>query len=321
MTIRPIFPIGILLAVFAIAFTATAYFIIKSKDNTAEKIFTLLRMSLIYVLVMVIGLRPVTVETRYEFETKNLDILFVVDNTISMRALDYNGSNERMTGVKKDISIIMDELAGSNFALVTFDDTAHVLAPFTQDMQYIKDLFDTIKSPDSYYASGSDLSIAYHDIDALLRSSQKKENRKTIVFFLSDGEITNNKELTDFSDLAQYIDDGAVLGYGSSKGGKMEDSYGFDYVYDYNEHRDAISVINEDNLKKIAEDMGIEYMNMNSGNAALVGQVALIKEGSKTIIENGEGAEVFNDTYFYFTYPLILLLFVEIIMVVKRGRL
>ncbi len=321
MSIRPIFPIGIMLAVFALGFLATAFLIIRTESKTTDKIFTLLRLSVIYVLVLVIGLRPVMVETKYEFETKNLDVLFVVDTTMSMWALDYNGRKERMTGVISDVNDIIDELAGSNFGLVTFDDTPHVLAPFTQDLQYIKDLLGTLSSPDSFFATGSDMSIAYQDIEALLRSSSKKENRKAIVFFISDGEITNGKELVDYSNLAQYVDAGAVLGYGSSEGGKMRRDYGYDYVYDYNTHQDALSKIDENNLKAIADALEIEYINMNSGSAGLEGQVTLIKESSKTIIENGDGAEVTTDIYYYFAYPLIFMLLVEIIVFLRRGRL
>ena len=321
MTFRPIFSIGILLAVFGVFFAMTAFLVIRNRSNTADKFFTLMRLTIIYILALVIGLRPVMVETKYEFATKNLDVLFVVDNTISMWAQDYNGKKERMKGVAADASIIIDELAGSNFGLVTFDDTSHVLSPFTQDMQHIKDLFDTFKSPDSYYARGSDLSKPYQDIEALLLSSSRKENRKTIVFYMSDGEITNGTELRDYSELAQYIDAGAVLGYGSEAGGRMSDTYGYDYVYDYNEHQDAISRIDEANLQKIAEDLGLTYMNMNSGNMALRGAVDVIKESSKTVIETGEGAEIQTDIYYFFAIPLALMLLIELVYIVRRGRI
>ena len=321
MSIQPIFPLGTMLAVFAVLFIATAYLVIKNKTKTGDRIATLARLTVIYVLALVIGIRPVMIETKYEFATKNLDVLFVIDTTISMWAQDYNGKKERMDGVTKDVNYIIDELAGSNFGLVTFDDSPHVLAPFTQDLQYIRDLMDTFESPDSYYAKGSDLSIAYQDIESLLLSSNRKENRKTIVFYISDGEITNGKELRDFSDLAQYVDAGAVLGYGTATGGKMKENYGNSYVYDYSTHKDAVSKLDEENLKKIAEGLGLEYMNMNNGNSSLVGSVELIKESSKTVIESGDGAEVKKDIYFFLAYPLMLMILIEIILVARRGRL
>ena len=321
MSTRPILSVGVLVAILVIAMGATAFLIFRSKVNSKEKIFSLMRLYVIYVLAFIIGLRPVAMETRYEFATKNLDVLFVVDNTISMWAKDYDGKKERMSGVRRDVSFVINELAGSNFGLVSFDDTAHVLSPFTQDMQYIKDLLYTLESPDSYYAKGSDLSVPYQDIDALLRSSSKKENRKTIVFYISDGEVTNGDEIKDYSDLAQYIDAGAVLGYGSETGGKMKNSYGSGNVYDYNAHRDAISMIDEGNLTMIAEQLGVTYLNLNSGNEALMGYVDIIKDSSRTIIESGDGAEVERDTYYFFAIPLALMVLLEIVIVVRKGYL
>lgn len=319
MKIQPIFPVGIMLMIFAVLFGLTAFVIIKNKLNTLDKILTLLRLTFIYILVLVIGLRPVKTYTKYEFATKNLDVLFVVDSTISMWANDYDGGKTRMEGVKNDINLILKELSGSNFGLIAFDDTARVLSPFTQDMKYISDLVSVMTMPDSYYASGSDLSIAYRDISSLLESSDKKENRKTIVFYISDGEITNGKKLASFAELSKYIDNGAVLGYGSADGGKMKDKFG--YVYDYNSHSDAISRIDENNLKKIAGDMGIEYLNMNSGNSSLTGLVELIKESSATIVEQGNGAEKYIDTYYYFAAVLCVMLLLEAVIFIRRGRL
>ena len=108
MSIKPILPIGVLLLIIAALFGVTALLIIRNKFNTKEKITSLLRMSAIYVLILVIGLRPVIPETQYEFATKNLDVLFIVDNTISMWAQDYNGKRERMKGVIKDANSIIN---------------------------------------------------------------------------------------------------------------------------------------------------------------------------------------------------------------------
>lgn len=320
MKIQPIFSVGFMILAFAIFFGFTAYVIIKNKTKTLAKITALGRMVLIYILVFVIGLRPVKVETNYEFMTKNLDVLFVVDSTISMWALDYNGKNPRMDGVKADINYILGELAGSNFGLVTFDDNARVLAPFTQDMQYIESLLDVMITPDSYYSTGSNMSIPYRDIRSLLESSNKKENRKTIVFFISDGEVTNpNEQPVDYSEFADFINSGAVLGYGSPEGGKMKEGHG--YVYDYDTYSDAISRIDEDNLKSIASDMGLVYLNMNSGNSSLQGAIEMLKEQSATVVETGDGAERYIDTYYYYAVLLIIMLLVEAVIFIRRGRL
>ena len=319
MTIQPIFPIGLLLLGFVLAVGATAFFFLRSGLKTSENIFSILRLSVIYLLVLIIGLRPVSVATDYEFSTKNLDVLFVVDSTISMWAQDYNGNHPRMEGVKKDVDHILGELAGSNFGLVTFDDTSHVLSPFTQDIKYIEDLFDIIAVPEASYALGSNLSVPYADVKALLESSRKKENRKTIVFYISDGEVTNDKEVVSFAELAPLVDSGAVLGYGSLEGGRMRD--GYNYIYDYASHSDAISRIDEEALKKIADELEVQYLNLNGGNAALSGLIELIKQQSATIVEKSFGAERYIDTYYYFAIALTAMLIAELFIFIRRGRL
>ncbi len=319
MKIQPILPAGLLIALFAVMLLITGYAVLRNKHNLIEKLFSMLRLGIIYLLALIIGLRPVTVKSEYEFATKNLDVLFVVDTTISMWARDYNGSKERMDGVINDIKGTARILAGSNFALIAFDDRPKVLSPFTQDMDYIIDLAETFTAPDKSYAEGSDMSVPYKDIESLLLSSTKKENRKTIVFLFSDGEITNGKELTSYADLAQYIDSGAVLGYGTESGGKMKDGYG--YLYDYSSRADAVSKIDEGNLKQIAEDLGVEYMNLNNGSTSLSGLAQLIREGSATVVEKGDGAEVYEDTYFYYAIALGVMLLIELIYIIRRERL
>ena len=319
MTIQPILPTGLLFLGLVAAVCGTTFLFLRNGMITSENIFSILRLTVIYLLVFIIGLRPVTVANDYEFSTKNLDVLFVVDSTISMWAHDYDGKKPRMEGVKEDLNYILGELAGSNFGLVTFDDSSHVLSPFTQDVKYIEDLLDIIAVPDSDYALGSNLSVPFSDVKSLLESSRKKENRKTVVFYISDGEVTNDREVVSFAELAPLVDSGAVLGYGSYEGGRMKE--GYSYIYDYDSHGDAISRIDEDNLKKVAEELGVQYLNLNGGNAALTGLIELIKQQSATIIEKGLGAERYLDTYFYFAMALVVMLIIELAVFIRRGRL
>ncbi len=320
MKIQPIFPVALMLLIFVILLGVTVVIINRNPIQIKEKILASVRLGIIYVLVLCIGLRPVTVDENYEFSAKNLDVLFIVDTTISMWAEDYNGKNKRMDGVIEDTKYIINELAGCNFALVTFDDNAHVLAPFTQDLQYIETLFETFTIPDSYVATGSDLSLPYKDIESLLLSSSHKENRKTIVFYISDGEITNGSKLSSYAELAQYVDGGAVFGYGTEEGGKMKES-SWGYLYDYDTHQDAVSKMDEANLKQIAEDLGISYQNVNEGNAPIKGTIEIIKESSKTIVDKDKGVEMYKDTYYFFAIALALMLLLELAIVIKKGRL
>ncbi|MBE5840734.1 MAG: VWA domain-containing protein [Butyrivibrio sp.] len=320
MRLLPILPIFSLLAIFIILMTATVIIIWRNQLKLKEKIFAIARLSIIYILVLCIGLRPVTVDDNVEFATKNLDVLFVVDTTLSMWAEDYSGKNTRMSGALKDVQYIIDELAGSNFAIVTFDNKSKVVSPFTQDVRYIEDLMATITQIESYDAAGSSLNLPYYDMRSLLSSSRKKENRRTVVFYISDGEITNGEELQSYAELAEFVDTGAVLGYGSEKGGKMKDgSWG--YVYDSSTHKDAVSVIDEANLQQVATDLNISYFNMNSGHGPIKGIIEEVKNQCKTVMDKETGAERYIDMYYYFAIPLALMMLLELYIIIRKGRL
>ncbi len=68
----------------------------------------------------------------------DLSVLFVIDTSISMRALDYNGNKERFEGVINDCCYIVDELSSCKFSIITFGDEARKVIPFTTDTDMVQ---------------------------------------------------------------------------------------------------------------------------------------------------------------------------------------
>ena len=99
------------------------------------------------------------------------------------------------------------------------------------------------------------MNVVYDEMKTMLLSSDNKEGRMTIVLFITDGEITDDSELQSYKELSQYVDGGAVLGYGTDKGGKMLDRYG-SYIRDPQTYDDAVSKIDEKNLRQIQIHLG-----------------------------------------------------------------
>lgn len=320
MSFRPFFPWPILVAVVAVLAITTAVIIFKNPVKKKTKIFATIRMMLIYLLVLIIGLRPVRIQDEYEFSTKNLDVVIVVDTTISMWAEDYNGTNWRIRGAQKDCEYIIDELAGANFSLVTFSNQARVISPFTQEFDYVKSQIKTLVCPNADEAVGSNMFLPYHDMESLIRSSSKKEGRKTIVFFLSDGENSNGEKTESFKALAENIDGGAVIGYGTANGARMN-ANGKGYIIDPSTGSMAESKMDEENLKNIASEMNISYINANRGNDGIKGHMSLIKELGKTVVDKAKGVEVYEDLYFYLAIPLALLILYELVHFIRTRRL
>ena len=132
-------------------------------------------------------------------QTTNIDVLFVIDTSVSMSALDYNEKNERMTGIKNDCTYIIDELGGSKFSVITFGETAQKVIPFTMDSDMVATEIKAIKVENSYYANGTSINIVKDVFEKTLKEEFEKEKEsKIIVFFISDGEITVERRKSFF---------------------------------------------------------------------------------------------------------------------------
>lgn len=183
----------------------------------------------------------------------------------------------------------------------------------------------TMQIAEELYATGSTPNIVLDDMLKVLKASKEKENRKRIVFFISDGEITNNENLKSFAELKKYVDGGAVLGYGTTNGGymKVTDRYSGSTSYledktDYSiyPYPKAVSKIDESNLKAIANDMGVDYINM-SKQPNINSKISEIKSRYEdaSSVENKNG---YTDLYFVFAVPLLGLLVYEFVVYKKK---
>lgn len=316
---QPVIPVQIVLPVMLAVYGVIVFHLIRRKGTARDKILTLIRLLCIGALVFVINLRIMKERSDMDVEMKNIDVLFVADTTISMWAEDYNGTHPRMDGVQTDLRYIMDELYGGSFGLIRFDNRSQILAPFTQDADTVADALETISAPDRYYAKGSSLNTAYDDMEKLLQSSRKKEGRQTYLFFVSDGEITDDSDLRSFRELASMVDGGAVLGYGTEKGGRMSDGKYHSYVSDPETWKDAVSRIDEDNLRSIAADLGVEYIHMNTKQNVSAVCAGIRAASSRT--SGRKDAVVYDDTYYLYTIPLLALLLWEAWEIIRRKKM
>ena len=76
---------------------------------------------LIIILLFLINLRIMIPSKNSQTLSNNLDVLFVIDNTLSMNTEDYDGNKTRMYALKKDCKYIMKRLNGAKFSIITFN--------------------------------------------------------------------------------------------------------------------------------------------------------------------------------------------------------
>lgn len=306
MILKPIIPIWLMLI---ISIALIAYIIYKNKKINKKSI---LRLCLIIIL-FVINLRPMLKTNDVNISTANLNVLFVVDTTLSMNAEDMKNSDTRMEQLKKDCEYIVKAFPSANYSLISFSNDSKIQIPFTTDKTMLLNSVDVLHAIDELYANGSSLNTPQKDMLKVLKNAKEKNDNLNILFFMSDGEITSDEKLKSYEDIKEYVDNGAVLGYGTEKGGYMkyidyDDKEVYVTYYDSNyDEKKGISKLDEDNLKSIAKDIKIDYINMDKQSNI----DSLIKEINKKATSkiSDEKQVALDDIYYIFVIPLLIVLF------------
>lgn len=280
--------------------------------------FHFIRQIVIVLLLFIMNLRIMVGNGDVQTVAVNMDILFVVDNTISMLAEDYDGEGRRIDAVKEDCRYIMEQFPGASFSVISFGNNVRTLTPYTIDKNIVVSAVDSLNGQATLYATGTSFdAVADYMGDALERDGDNQQ----LVFFISDGEITGDAKMPSFDKIEKFVDGGAVLGYGTEDGGKMravaftgsedEPEYLTYYDDDFDEQM-ALSKIDEDNLEGIAKDMGVNYVHMEKQSAIDDEIEDILKNmDNASLDEEIKSTEGYTDIYYIFVIPLLLLLIVD----------
>lgn len=86
-----------------------------------------------------------------------LEVYLVIDRTGSMAAEDWDGTKPRIDGVRNDVALIMNTLAGSRFSILTWDSSVHTDMPLTSDASAVASYMDSFNRELSASSQGSSL--------------------------------------------------------------------------------------------------------------------------------------------------------------------
>ncbi len=284
-----------------------------------------IRQILMVILIFVINLRPMimTDDVTVIKQKLNCYCIICIDDTLSMMAEDYDGDRPRLEGVKADVDYITRELPGAKFCLIDFNNDVNLIAPFTDDTSYIRSSVSSIYPLPDYHATGTNINVCKKLLGQMIQDAVRMGDGRIVVFFITDGENTDNHQLESFADIAGNIEAGAVMGYGTDDGGQMhyydelyeevvlvEDKRTFPY-------KPAVSCIDEDNLEQLADDLKIKYIHMTETE-----KIDPVLEDIKGMVD-GETEETteygYVDTYYWFVIPLAALVAYEFISVKRRA--
>ena len=148
MRIHPILPLWIMIP-FTIGIFLLCFFPKKEIRKT-------LPIAGILLFLFLLNLRIQFQKDGLDTISNNLDVLFVIDTTISMKAEDGRKTT-RFQDVIEDTNYIIEKLGGARFSLVTFDNNPHLAVPFVKDPNIISEGIENTVFLTELYARGSSL--------------------------------------------------------------------------------------------------------------------------------------------------------------------
>ncbi|KAB1643596.1 vWA domain-containing protein [Gulosibacter chungangensis] len=315
MIFNPMLPVWLLVVIGAVLLGWVGYCLVRAPRRA--RMLWLGRGVMVLALIGAL-LRPGIGAVATEVADESVDVLFVVDTSASAAAEDWASSEPRLAGMQSDIASLAQQHPGARYSLVSFGSGAVQRLPFTTDVSALEHAVYSLQPEELLFASGTSIGAAAELVTEILSSAAREyPDRVRVVYYLGDGEQTADGAPESFADSADLLQGGAVLGYGTSEGGRMleYDRYGStgSYVRGIG-GEEAISRIEEANLQDIAEQLEVPYTLRTAAEGPLAAEVDPGRGQSL------DGAATQLTTFpLYWVFALIVLVFL-LIEVWALGR-
>ncbi|GIG25597.1 VWA domain-containing protein [Cellulomonas denverensis] len=265
----------------------------------------------------VIGAGPSVSRPSSQEVGVGVDVFLVVDRTGSMAAEDYVDGSTRLSGVKQDLPALVAAVPGARYSILSWDSTASRQLPLSSDGHAVTSWADTLRQEPTAQSRGSNVGRPVDLLaEALQNAAEAQPNHVRLVFFLSDGESTDDEEVPSYESMADLVDGGAVLGYGTSEGGRMLKDDGSGYITDA-AGQEAVSILDEAALQAVADQLGIPYVHrVGPDEAQLTGLVGDVQAESELRAE-GRQILIWNPVVWPAAIALALILLVEAWLLVR----
>jgi Ca-activated chloride channel family protein len=223
MRFDPLLPVPALIALVVATVIAAGVWLERGSATRTGFV----RWSAMGVLLVVVAADPALDGGRAAVKRSDANVVFVVDTTGSIAAQDYDAGTPRLVGVRHDIAALADEFPGAHFSLVTFSSKTRVIVPWTTDRGALDSATQLLRQEWTLYAQGTRLDQPLPTLRDLLPRAGP-ERGYDVMFFLSDGEQTEQPPPQSFEPLGDVVTGGAVLGYGTTDGARMHVYIGHD---------------------------------------------------------------------------------------------
>ena len=269
-------------------------------------IFKIFLRSLAFAAIIVALLGPSFGDTTKEVKSEGKDIYIAMDLSQSMNAEDVAPS--RLSKIKYELTnSIVDAFSSDRIGLIIFSSEAFVQCPLTYDQSALNLFINTLDTrlvPNAGTDFGGPLKIA---LDKLNEDGGPVTQQKSkIILLISDGEDFG--EETD--EAAKKVVDSGIklftLGIGTKRGGKIPYRGAFKKDRSGNE---VVTKLNSESLKKLANDTGGSYFEINDSQNDVSRLIRAIGEVEGQLRDARQIDASANKYYFPLGLAVLLLLF------------
>ena len=269
-------------------------------------------------LLIIASANPQYGENEKTVESKGIDIMIALDISRSMMAEDIVNNYSRLDLAKLAIGKLMNELRGDHVGIVVFAGEAYKQLPLTPDYHVAK-LFLKSIGTDMISSQGTDIGNA---IDLCMSSFDLEKNTNKAILIMSDGEDHEEMAVNAANDASNQNVVICTIGMGTDKGvpipvykrgkkiGNKKDK----------ENSTVLTKLNEENLIQIAQAGNGTYSRAQGLNLNLRKIVDRLNAIERTTLKK-EKYSTYDDQFQWFLIPAFILLFLELIILEKRGTI
>jgi Ca-activated chloride channel family protein len=274
-------------------------------SNFSAKLFAtkFIFLSLAFTVGVVAVMNPRKPGGEDNITRKGIDVVIALDVSKSMLASDLEPS--RLERAKQLIIKLMDKMPNDRIGLVVFAGKAYLQMPLTVDHGAAA-MYVSSAGPDAVPQQGTVISDA---LKMSARAFNNAEQRFKSVILISDGEDHDENAIQTSKELAAQGVLINTVGVGSPEGATITDPATGENKKDETGNT-VISKLNEETLKKIAENTNGIYVRLQGADDAvsvLMNQLSQIDRkafGDVSLMN-------FKTWYMWFAGAMLLLLVIE----------
>lgn len=253
------------------------------------------RRVLACVLCALVALTPSVAAPTTSRAVNATDVVVAVDVTGSMAVRDATyGSEEtmsRLDAARRAVDDLTSMYPDSSFAALRFGASGTLDVPLTPDVNAVRAWAQTLAPEATSVSAGSSLDAPLDQLVTTLKAMREERPDDAIVLYVvTDGEQTSAVTRRTFSTLRGYLDDAFAVGVGSVQGGNIPqiadgvssdgspsgDSGDDQWVTDPGTGQPGVSVMDEDTLKDIADEMGGSFVALSASTTMEAGMSAKV---------------------------------------------